>query len=39
MAIQKEILAPLSLILEGKFREGQTIRVEQRDGSLAFEAA
>ena len=39
-AIQKSILDPLSLdILEGKFREGQTIRVDQRNGSLAFEAA
>ena len=39
-AIQKSILDPLSMdILEGKFREGQTIRVDQRDGSLAFEAA
>jgi len=38
-AIQREILDPLSMdILEGKFREGQTIRVDQRDGSLAFEA-
>ncbi|MDQ6859923.1 MAG: AAA family ATPase, partial [Verrucomicrobiota bacterium] len=38
-AIQREILDPLSLeILEGKVREGQTIRVEQRDGSLAFDA-
>jgi ATP-dependent Clp protease ATP-binding subunit ClpB len=39
-AIQKYILDPLSMdILEGKFHEGQTIRVEERDGSLAFEAA
>src|SRR5262245_46222468 len=37
-AIQKEILDPLSLqILEGKFREGQTIRVDVRDGKLSFE--
>ena len=37
--IQKEILDPLSLeILEGKFHEGQTIRVEVRDGALAFDA-
>jgi ATP-dependent Clp protease ATP-binding subunit ClpB len=37
-AIQKRILDPLSLdILEGKFREGQTIRVDQRNGSLSFE--
>ncbi|MEP6956255.1 MAG: AAA family ATPase, partial [Chthoniobacterales bacterium] len=39
-AIQKEILDPLSLdILEGKFGEGQTIRVDVRDDSLVFEAA
>ena len=38
-AIQKEILDPLSLqILEGKFREGQTIRVDAKDGALAFAA-
>jgi ATP-dependent Clp protease ATP-binding subunit ClpB len=38
-AIQREILDPLSMdILEGKFREGQTIRVAQRDGTLVFEA-
>jgi ATP-dependent Clp protease ATP-binding subunit ClpB len=36
-AIQKEILDPLSLqILEGKFREGQTIRADVRDGKLVF---
>ena len=36
-AIQKEILDPLSLqILEGKFREGQTIHVDVRDGKLTF---
>jgi ATP-dependent Clp protease ATP-binding subunit ClpB len=39
-AIQKYILDPLSMdILEGKIREGQTIRVDERDGSLAFQAA
>jgi ATP-dependent Clp protease ATP-binding subunit ClpB len=33
-AIQKEILDPLRLqILEGKFHEGQTIRVEEKGGS------
>ena len=33
-AIQKEILDPLSLdILEGKFHEGQTIRVDVENGS------
>ncbi|MEP6809315.1 MAG: AAA family ATPase, partial [Chthoniobacterales bacterium] len=38
-AIQREILDPLSMdILEGKFREGQTIRVDARDGALTFEA-
>ena len=38
-AIQKEILDPLSLdILEGKFHEGQTIRVDERSGRLSFEA-
>ncbi len=36
-AIQKEILDPLSMdILEGKFREGQTIGVDVKDGSLSF---
>ncbi|HEV8185105.1 MAG TPA: AAA family ATPase, partial [Chthoniobacterales bacterium] len=39
-AIQREILDPLSLdILEGKFRDGQTIRVDARDGALEFTAA
>ncbi|HEY2801130.1 MAG TPA: ATP-dependent chaperone ClpB [Chthoniobacterales bacterium] len=39
-AIQKEILDPLSLqILEGKFHEGQRIKVDERDGKLAFEVA
>ncbi|HEY3661518.1 MAG TPA: ATP-dependent chaperone ClpB [Chthoniobacterales bacterium] len=36
-AIQKQILDPLSLqILEGKFHEGQTIKVDARDGKLTF---
>jgi ATP-dependent Clp protease ATP-binding subunit ClpB len=36
-AIQKHILDPLSLdILEGKFHEGQTIRVDAKDGTLEF---
>ncbi len=39
-AIQKDILDPLSLdILEGKFREGQTIRVDADTDALTFEAA
>jgi ATP-dependent Clp protease ATP-binding subunit ClpB len=38
-AIQREILDPLSLeILEGKFRDGQTIQVDARDGQLVFQA-
>jgi ATP-dependent Clp protease ATP-binding subunit ClpB len=38
-AIQKEILDPLSLeILEGRFHEGQTIRVDANNGSLEFAA-
>ncbi|MFL6541959.1 MAG: ATP-dependent chaperone ClpB [Chthoniobacterales bacterium] len=38
-AIQREILDPLSLeLLEGKVREGQTIRVDARDGTLEFAA-
>jgi ATP-dependent Clp protease ATP-binding subunit ClpB len=38
-AIQKEILDPLSLdILEGKFHEGQRIRVDAKDGALEFRA-
>ncbi|MFN2474790.1 MAG: ATP-dependent chaperone ClpB [Chthoniobacterales bacterium] len=38
-AIQRFILDPLSLdILEGKFREGQTIRVDAKDGRLTFTA-
>jgi ATP-dependent Clp protease ATP-binding subunit ClpB len=37
-AIQKYILDPLSLeILEGKFQEGQTIKVEERGQKLVFE--
>ena len=36
-AIQKYLLDPLSLdLLEGKFREGQTIEVDAKDGSLRF---
>ena len=36
-AIQKYILDPLSLdLLEGKFHEGQTIRVDAKDTSLQF---
>jgi len=39
-AIQKEILDPLSLdILEGKFHEDQTIRVDAEDNRLVFEIA
>jgi ATP-dependent Clp protease ATP-binding subunit ClpB len=38
-AIQKYILDPLSMdILEGKFREGQTIRIDAKEGGLTFEA-
>ena len=38
-AIQKDILDPLSMdILEGKFREGQTIQVDAKDGGLTFDA-
>jgi ATP-dependent Clp protease ATP-binding subunit ClpB len=38
-AIQKDILDPLSMdILDGKFHEGQTIRVEAKDGKLQFGA-
>jgi ATP-dependent Clp protease ATP-binding subunit ClpB len=37
-AIQKYILDPLSMdILEGKFHEGQTIRVDERNQKLVFE--
>jgi ATP-dependent Clp protease ATP-binding subunit ClpB len=39
-AIQREILDPLSMeILEGKIREGQTVRVDQRDGRLEFKTS
>jgi ATP-dependent Clp protease ATP-binding subunit ClpB len=39
-AIQKFILDPLSLdILEGKFHEGQTIRVDAKNGAMQFAAA
>jgi ATP-dependent Clp protease ATP-binding subunit ClpB len=39
-AIQKDILDPLSMdILEGKFREGQTIKVDVKDGKLEFVAS
>ena len=35
--IQREILDPLSIdILEGKVREGQTVRVDAEDGALSF---
>jgi ATP-dependent Clp protease ATP-binding subunit ClpB len=38
-AIQHHILDPLSLdILEGKVREGQTVKVDERAGRLVFEA-
>ena len=38
-AIQKYILDPLSLdILEGKFHEGQTIRIDEKNGALEFKA-
>ena len=37
--IQKEILNPLSIdILEGKVREGQTVRVDAKNGALEFRA-
>jgi ATP-dependent Clp protease ATP-binding subunit ClpB len=37
--IQKQILDPLSLdILEGKFHEGQTIRSDEKDGTIVFTA-
>jgi ATP-dependent Clp protease ATP-binding subunit ClpB len=36
-AIQREVLDPLSMdLLEGKFHEGQTIRVDAPNGSLEF---
>ena len=35
--IQKEILDPLSIdILEGKVREGQTVKIDAKNGALAF---
>ncbi len=38
-AIQNDILNPLSMeLLEGRFHEGQTIRVDARNGSLDFTA-
>jgi ATP-dependent Clp protease ATP-binding subunit ClpB len=38
-AIQREILDPLSMeLLEGRFREGQTIRVDAQNGALEFAA-
>ena len=38
-AIQKEILDPLSMqLLEGKFREGQRIDVDAKNGALTFAA-
>jgi ATP-dependent Clp protease ATP-binding subunit ClpB len=37
--IQRDLLNPLSFdILEGKFREGQTIKVHERNGKLEFSA-
>src|SRR5881398_1572718 len=37
--IQKEILDPRSIdILEGKVREGQTVKVDAKDGALSFRA-
>ena len=39
-AIQKYILDPLSMdILEGKFHEGQTIKVDVENGALTFTAS
>jgi ATP-dependent Clp protease ATP-binding subunit ClpB len=36
--IQKEILDPLSIdILEGKVREGQTVKIDARNGALEFQ--
>ena len=38
-AIQRELLDPLALqVLEGKFREGDTVRVDAVDGALEFDA-
>jgi ATP-dependent Clp protease ATP-binding subunit ClpB len=37
--IQKEILDPLSIdILEGKVKEGQTVRIDAKNGALSFRA-
>jgi ATPases with chaperone activity, ATP-binding subunit len=37
--IQRDLLNPLSIdILEGKFREGQTIKVHEKNGRLEFSA-
>jgi ATP-dependent Clp protease ATP-binding subunit ClpB len=37
-AIQRELQDPLALaVLEGRFGEGDTVRVDVRDGKLAFE--
>ena len=39
-AIQKEILDPLSLqILDGKFHENQTLRVDVKEGKMTFTTA
>jgi ATP-dependent Clp protease ATP-binding subunit ClpB len=39
-AIQKEIVQPLAMrLLQGEFHDGDTIRVDARDGQLAFERA
>src|SRR3712207_4993319 len=36
--IQREVLDPLALqVLEGRFREGETVRVDAGDGGLIFE--
>jgi ATP-dependent Clp protease ATP-binding subunit ClpB len=38
-AIQRQLLDPLSLeLLEGKVREGQTVKVDAKDGELSFRA-
>jgi ATP-dependent Clp protease ATP-binding subunit ClpB len=37
--IQRELLNPLSIdMLEGKFHEGQTIKVHEKNGKLEFSA-
>jgi ATP-dependent Clp protease ATP-binding subunit ClpB len=37
--IQHRLLDPLSLdLLDGKFKEGQTIRADVRDGEIVFSA-